>query len=112
MGVSTLSMGLLESVGATAVLLFGLGIGWNISYVAASAELADLTRPSERGRLFGFNDFAASLFAASLALIGGLTLDTLGVVALAVGATVLVVAPTPWILGRRRAEPVPARDPV
>jgi len=113
MGVSTLSMGWLDGVAAMAILLFGLGIGWNISYVAASAELSDLTRPSERGRVFGFNDFAASLFAASLALIGGVTLDALGVVALAVGATILVVAPAPWILGRRgrRPEPVAVRDP-
>ena len=27
--------------------------------------------PSERGRLFGFNDFAAAMFAAALALLGG-----------------------------------------
>jgi len=113
MGASTLSMSWLDGVLATAVLLFGLGIGWNISYVAASAELADLTRPSERGRLFGFNDFAAALFAASLALIGGLTLDAFGVVALAVGATILDVAPAPWILGRRRrGAPAPVREPV
>src|SRR5215204_2648099 len=111
MGASTISMSWFASVPATAVLLFGLGIGWNISYVAAAAELADLTRASERGRLFGFNDFAAAMFAASLALVGGLTLDKLGVVALAVGATILVVAPAPWILGRRRSEPTAAREP-
>ena len=111
MGASTFSMGWVESVPATAVLLFGLGIGWNISYVAASAELADLTQPSERGRLFGFNDFAAAMFAAALALVGGLTLETLGVVALAVGATILVVAPAPWILARRPREPEPAPNP-
>jgi MFS family permease len=110
MGASTLSLSWLESVPATAILLFGLGIGWNISYVAASAELADLTAPSERGRLFGFNDFAAALFAAALALVGGLTLDALGVVALAVGATILVVAPAPWILGRRPRRPAAARE--
>ena len=35
---------------ATAVLLFGLGIGWNISFVAATAQMADLTAPGERGQ--------------------------------------------------------------
>jgi MFS family permease len=100
MGVSTLGLGWISTVPATALLLFGLGIGWNISYVAAAAELADLTSPQERGRLFGFNDLLASLFGAALALIGGLTLETYGVLALAVGATILVTAPAPWILRR------------
>jgi MFS family permease len=103
MGLSALALGWFSSVGATALLLFGLGIGWNISYVAAAAQLADLTLPSERGRLFGFNDFAAALFGATLALVGGLTLETLGVGAMAVGAAILVTAPAPWILRRRKA---------
>jgi MFS family permease len=107
MGLSALGLGWISSVAATALLLFGLGIGWNISYVAAAAQLADLTHPSERGRLFGFNDFAAALFAAALALLGGLTLETLGVGAMAVGAAILVTAPAPWLL-RRRAAPVSA----
>jgi len=108
MGVSSLALGWISGVPATAVLLFGLGIGWNISYVAATAQLADLTLPSERGRLFGFNDFAAALFGATLALLGGLTLESLGVASMAVGATILVIAPAPWILRRRRRVPVPA----
>jgi MFS family permease len=107
MGLSALGLTWISSVAATALLLFGLGIGWNISYVAAAAQLADLTHPSERGRLFGFNDFAAALFAAALALLGGLTLETLGVGAMAVGAAILVTAPAPWLL-RRRAAPVSA----
>jgi MFS family permease len=104
MGASTLALAWISSVPATAVLLFGLGIGWNLSYVAAAAQLADLTVPSERGRLFGFNDFSAAMFAALLALVGGLTLETLGVAAMAIGATIVVTAPAPWILGRRRGE--------
>jgi MFS family permease len=107
MGVSALALGWISSVPATALLLFGLGIGWNISYVAAAAQLADLTLPSERGRLFGFNDFAAALFGATLALVGGLTLETLGVAAMAVGAAILVTAPAPWILRRRKVAEIP-----
>ena len=102
MGVSALGLAWISGVPATALLLFGLGIGWNISYVAAAAQMADLTLPSERGRLFGFNDFAAALFGAALALVGGLTLETLGVGAMAVGAAILVTAPAPWLLRRRR----------
>ncbi|MFL5938381.1 MAG: MFS transporter [Gaiellaceae bacterium] len=105
MGASALGLSWISSVLATGVLLFGLGIGWNISYVAAAAQLADLTHPSERGRLFGFNDFAAAMFAAALALLGGLTLETLGVTAMAFGAAVIVTAPAPWLLFRRRSGP-------
>jgi MFS family permease len=103
MGVSALGLVWVSGVVATAFLLFGLGIGWNISYVAAAAQMADLTLPSERGRLFGFNDFAAAMLAASLALLGGLTLESLGVAAMAIGAAILVTAPAPWILRRREA---------
>jgi len=106
-GGSALALGWTASVAGTAFLLFVLGIGWNISYVAAAAQLADLTLPSERGRLFGFNDFAAAMFAASLALLGGLTLETLGVAAMAAGAAIIVMAPAPWIF-RRREAPVEA----
>ena len=102
MGASALGLSWISGVAATALLLFGLGIGWNISYVAAAAQMADLTAPSERGRLFGFNDFAAALFGAALALVGGLTLETLGVGAMAIGAAILVTAPAPWLLRRRR----------
>jgi len=89
-----------ESVHMTAVLLFGLGVGWNISFVAATAELADRTAPAERGRLLGFNDLLSSLTAAGLALLGGFALDTLGVTALAVGTAGLVILPVAWLAAR------------
>jgi MFS family permease len=98
MAVSVISLLWVESVAATAVALFVLGLGWNLSFVAATAELADLTLPSERGRLLGFNDLLSGATGAGLALLGGLALSALGVAALAIGATVLVVVPALWIL--------------
>ena len=98
MAASAISLAWIESVPATAVALFGLGLGWNLSFVAATAELADRTRPSERGKLLGFNDLLAGMTGATLALAGGLALTELGVVALAVGATTLVVGPALWVL--------------
>ncbi len=92
-----------ESVFATAVLLLGLGIGWNISFVAATAQLADRTSPAERGKLLGFNDLLASFLGAGLALLGGYALDAIGVAALAIGATVIVVAPIVLIARPRGA---------
>jgi MFS family permease len=105
MGLSTIGLLWAESVFATAVLLLGLGLGWNISFVAATARLADRTSPAERGKLLGFNDLLGSLFGASLALLGGYALDAIGVAALAVGATVIVTAPIFLML--RPAPPVP-----
>ena len=96
----------LESVWGTALLLFGLGLGWNFSFVAATAELADKAAPSERGKLLGFNDLISALFGASLALIGGFALDALGVAALAIGASVIVVLPLLRLLRRERPAPL------
>jgi MFS family permease len=100
MGASTLGLQWVASVPMTALLLFGLGIGWNISFVAATAQMADCTAPEERGKLLGFNDLIAALLGAGLALIGGYGLESAGVGALAVGATLIVAAPVAWILWR------------
>jgi MFS family permease len=64
MALSTIGLLWVASVFGTAVLLLGLGIGWNISFLGAG-----------------------------LALLGGYALDAIGVAALAVGATAIVVAP-------------------
>jgi MFS family permease len=93
MALSTIAMLWVTSVFSTAVLLLGLGIGWNISFVAATAQMADRTSPAERGRLLGFSDQLGASLAAGLALLGGYALDTIGVAALAIGATVIVVSP-------------------
>jgi MFS family permease len=111
MAVSVISLLWVESVAATAVALFGLGLGWNLSFVAATAELADLTLPSERGRLLGFNDLLSGATGAGLALLGGVALSTLGVAALAIGGTLLVVAPAVWILRHGMPEPVAESPP-
>ena len=71
MAVSVSSLLWVESVVATAVVLFGLGIGWNLSFVAATAQLADCASAAERGKLLGFNDLLAGLTGAGLALLGG-----------------------------------------
>jgi MFS family permease len=107
MAVSTLGLMFFDSVLASAILLFGLGVGWNLSFVAATAQMADLTSASERGRLVGFNDLLSALFGASLALLGGFALDVIGVAALAIGATAIVAAPVVWLLGHRSAHPAP-----
>jgi MFS family permease len=109
MAASTISLLWITGVAASMVALFGLGLGWNFSFVAATAVLSDVTEPAERGKLLGFNDLLAGLTGAGLALLGGVALTALGVASLAIGGAALVAAPALWILRRgRAAQPVAA----
>jgi MFS family permease len=103
MAVSCAGFLWVASVPMTAVLLFGLGVGWNLSFVAATAQLADATSPAERGKVLGLNDLLAGLTGATLALIGGIALNVLGVAALAIGATLLAAAPALLVFQLRTA---------
>jgi MFS family permease len=98
MGLSVSALLWVESVHATAAALFGLGLGWNVSFVASTAVLADRTKPSERGSLLGFNDLLSGATGAGLTLLGGFILTAAGVAAVVIGAVVLLVAPAVWIL--------------
>lgn len=89
-----------ESITATSLALFGIGLGWNFSYVAATAELADRTVPVERGKILGFTDLLAGLLSAVLVSLGGLTLTAVGLAGLGVAGLALTMAPTLWILRR------------
>jgi predicted MFS family arabinose efflux permease len=100
-----------DSVVGTAVLLFGLGVGWNLSFVAATAQLVDATSPAERGKVIGVNDLMSALLGAGLALLGGYALDSIGVAALACGATAIVVAPLLWLVTYRVRSPQPYAQP-
>ncbi len=108
MAVSTIGLLWVESVFGTAVLLFGLGVGWNLSFVAATTQLVSATAPSERGRILGFSDLISALLGAALALLGGYALDSIGVAALAIGATAIVAAPILWLVPRWTRAPRPA----
>ena len=111
MAVSTVMLVWAESILWTSVSLFLLGLGWNVSYVAATAELVTHATPVERGKLVGFTDLSGGLLAAVLALLGGVAYTELGVAALAIGATVAVVVPALAILLGRRRPQEPALEP-
>jgi MFS family permease len=93
-----------SGVVGTAILLFGLGLGWYVSFVAATARLADRTAPAERGKMLGFNDQLSALLGAALALTGGVALDVLGVGALALGSAAIAVLPVVWAVSQRRRD--------
>ena len=103
MALSTLGLVWFESVAWTSASLFLLGLGWNISYVAAVTELADRALPAERGKLIGLTDQVSSFTAAALVLLGGVAYSELGVEALALSATAFVALPALWILLRSAA---------
>jgi MFS family permease len=98
MGLSVSGLLWVEGAHATAGALFGLGLGWNISFVAATAELTKRTEPWERASLLGFNDLVSGATGAGLTLLGGVALTAGGVAALAIGAVVLVTIPAAWVL--------------
>jgi predicted MFS family arabinose efflux permease len=103
MGVSTLGLAWFESVFWMSASLFLLGLGWNISYVAAVTDLADRALPAERGKLIGLTDQVSSFTGAALVLLGGVMYTELGVEALAFTATALLGLPAAWILLRSAA---------
>ena len=105
MAVSNLGLVWLDGIPGMSLSLFGLGLGWNLSFVAATTELVSLAAPAERGRLIGLNDLVSSLTGATLALLGGLVYSEYGTGALAVAATVLAAAPGLWIVVRGRSRP-------
>jgi len=98
MAASAISLLWFTEVATIALALFALGLGWSFSFVAATAQLADCTSPSERGRLLGLNDLLSGLTGASLVLIGGFALDAVGVAALALGGLAIALAPAGWIV--------------
>ncbi len=103
MGASTLGLAWFESVLWMSASLFLLGLGWNISYVAAVTELADRALPAERGKLIGLTDQLSSFTGAALVLLGGVLYSEVGIEALALAATAFVVVPAVWILLRSAA---------
>ncbi len=98
MAFANLGLAWFVSVSWMSLSLFLLGLGWNVSYVAAVTELADRTSPAERGKLIGFTDGLSSAAAVVLVLLGGVVYSELGVEAMALGATAIVALPALWIL--------------
>ena len=101
MAVSTIVLAWTDSVVGMSVALFGLGLGWVFSYVAATSELVDLAALSERGRLVGFSDLASGLAGAGLALVGGAAYSHFGAGAIAYGGAAAVGLPALLLVAAR-----------
>ncbi len=98
--LSNAGLALFASIAGMSLCLFALGLGWCLSYVAATTELVDLASVSERGRLVGATDLLSSVTAAALALGGGvLYTGAGGSVPLALAAAGLAVLAAAWVAG-------------
>jgi MFS family permease len=93
MAVSNAGLVWLTGIAGMSAALFGLGLGWNLSYVAATTELVSRAAASERGRLVGLTDLLSSSIGAALALGGGAVYTAAGTVPLAVAAALLAAIP-------------------
>jgi len=89
------------------VALFLLGLGWNFTYVAGSALLADQLSPKERAKTQGFNDLLLNLASAGsqvgsglLYAIGGFSLTSAASAVLAIAPLAAVV----WSQAARRKD--------
>ena len=111
MASSTLLLVWTEDLAGFSFSLFLLGLGWNLSYVAAAAELADMAAPHERGRLIGFSDLLSGMLGASFALLGGVIYTSSGKTSLALAATAVALVPVVWVGVARRRPPAEALEP-
>jgi MFS family permease len=66
------------SIPVIVVGLFLLGLGWNLSFVAGSALLADQLSPAERSKTQGANDLLVGLASGTGSLSSGLVFAALG----------------------------------
>jgi len=100
LALSTLAMWAFTDAVGAALAMFGIGLGWNFAYVAATAELVDCTAADERGRVLGTTDLIAGMSGGMLAVLGGYGLHTIGLAAVCVIAAAFALAPAIWIWRR------------
>jgi MFS family permease len=99
---ATALLGAIDEIHWAALALFGIGLGWSFSLVAATAELSERAPAGESATLIGFSDLLGGLMGASLVAAGGFALDTIGLVAITTAATVLPVVAAVWIAAATR----------
>ena len=73
--------------------MFAIGLWWNFAFVGSTAVLPDAARLLERGRLLGFNDFAAGITTALSAILAGVVLGMAGLTPPALVATSFSLLP-------------------
>jgi len=99
MAASCLSLTVsIEQIHLAALSLFGVGLGWSLSFVAATAEIAGRVAPGERATVIGLADLLGAMSGAVLVVAGGVALDAIGIASVAVGAAALPIVAALWIM--------------
>lgn len=94
LALSALVFALAPTAHGPAPALFGIGLGWSLTYLAGTAEIAAHTPPDQRGTVFGASDLASGLAGAALAVAGGAVLaayGSLGPVLIGTGSAILAL---------------------
>ena len=103
LGLAAASLPYAPSVLALSAAMLGLGVGWNVAFVAGTVLLADATAPNERGRALGAVDLANAVASASGAALLGALLGAIGFTAVVAVALVILAGPFVFVLrGVRR----------
>src|SRR5688572_19283759 len=88
----------IHTVPLSATALFGVGLGWSLSYVAATSALAERSAPAERGMLLGLSDRGSGSTGAGVAIAGGAGQSTARLPAVALGAGLVPAGAPAWIV--------------
>ena len=89
------------TLGPMSLVLFLLGLGWNLCYVGGSTLLTDRLTQMERARVQGLNDSLLTGASALGSLLSGVAFGQVGYPF--IGVTVATVALVPLVLGWRLA---------
>jgi predicted MFS family arabinose efflux permease len=98
----------IEQIHLAALSLFGVGLGWSLSFVAATAEIAGHVAPGERATVIGLADLLGAMSGAALVVAGGVALDAIGIASVAIGAAALPVVAALWVMRDRPPTAAPA----
>ena len=85
-----------------------MGVGWNFSFIGATAMVTDCHTAEERGKAQGANDFFVFVATAIVSFLAGAVLNTSGWEAinwLLFPPVALILAPLLWQAARRSAPP-------
>ncbi len=106
LAASALALMVAHSVALNALALFGIGLGWNIAFVAATAQLTALTTAAERGSVIGFSDLLAGASGALITLLAGVAANSIGLMGLSVAGALLALLPIVFLMSAKQPEKI------
>ncbi len=84
---------------------FLVGLGWSCINIAATAVIADTTRPNERGRAIGVNDGVCAASGIILPFLAGPMADRFGLISVGVLGALVMFVTLPMAMRLRESAP-------